>query len=150
MVAGAAQGQLTLVVDDATGAASIFNDSATSISFDSYQIESTTGSLRPDDWLSLQDQGFAGWAEGGASNENILLEINLTGDLELFAGTSVSLGEPVAPGAIDSLSFRYRPVGAEESIPGNVIPEPASALLVAAGLGGILMRKRNRRKAGSL
>lgn len=117
--------RLQLIVDWGTGEIQIANNGGETLSVDGYTIISPAGRLNPTDgnWLSLQDQGLAGWDEADNSNSFRITEFKTAG-FQLFApGSRVALGRPlvVTPPAkfgdavetaID-LTFEYSLAGGE-------------------------------------
>jgi len=105
---------LVLVVDAATGAVSIQNQSNFNVSIDAYMISSPTGVLASSTWTSFADNGATSWREG-APGVRHLSETNLTGS-RMFAanGSPVSLGSPINPALLTSpsdLAFDYHVAG---------------------------------------
>jgi hypothetical protein len=84
---------LVLTVNPATGQAALKNDSPFAIQVDGYSVYSTSGSLQPTNgnWLSLQDQGIAGWEEASPT-ASALAELRATGAMTLQPGTGFNLG----------------------------------------------------------
>jgi hypothetical protein len=89
--------RLRLIVDWKTGGLSIANKGGAVVSFDGYTIASPSGLLNKTNgrWVSLQDQGRAGWDEADNANAFRLTEFKTTGSLTLNQGDSVSLGIPL-------------------------------------------------------
>ncbi|QDU89151.1 hypothetical protein Pla175_25380 [Pirellulimonas nuda] len=118
---------LTLRVNTTTGAVSIVNASSVPYAFDSYRIESASGSLRVGDafWSSLSDRAVdavdgpdAGstlgdgvgetWDEAGGSGPGVLAESFLLGSTSLAPTQSLALGSPVTPGGTPLIDFQFR------------------------------------------
>ncbi|MEQ8849731.1 hypothetical protein [Botrimarina sp.] len=109
------QNTLVLVVNPATGAATLENQSAFDIDIDSYLIRSEAGVLSTAGWSPLASS-VGGWtAAAGASNR--LAEGNLFGSTFLAAdGGSLSLGSPIDFNMLEdesdlSLEFRVPGLG---------------------------------------
>jgi len=92
---GLANNTLTLNVDPDTGEAQIINGSSFTVSIDTYDVSSVTGSLESADgsWNSLEDQAATGgnWFEANVSNTRIS-ELLPIGGMELAPNAIVSLG----------------------------------------------------------
>ena len=89
--------RLQLFVNWSTGEASIANVGDQTLLIDGYTIVSPDGRLNPANgqWLSLQDQGLAGWDEADNSNSARITEFKTTGS-QLFApGSRFSIGRPL-------------------------------------------------------
>lgn len=56
-----------------------------------YTLTSASGSLNPDNWTSLVDQGVEGWTEANPTGDHIS-ELNLSSSTTLSNGTKFSLG----------------------------------------------------------
>ena len=94
--------KLELMVSTATGAIALINDSGASFDIDSYEIRSSSQSLNPTRWFSLEDQDFEGngspgngngWEEAGGVGPHQLIESYLLGSSEIADGvTPISLG----------------------------------------------------------
>jgi len=77
---------IVLLVDTATGAAAIQNQSTFAAEIDFYTITSASNSLNPAGWVSLDDQNVEAWAEANPKSNRLS---------ELFgAGTGGSLFSP--------------------------------------------------------
>ncbi len=125
---------LGLVVNEGTGEVSIENpntSAAFSYDIDSYGVYSTSASLDPASWNSLQDQnlpGFPagngtgnGWEEGGQSSAEGLGEAYLLGSSVVSAGATISLGNiyDTAVGGGD-VQFTYRDADSGDLVGGLV------------------------------
>ena len=108
---------LQLTVDREQGYVFLQNTSDVATSLNGYQIASENGLLLPSSWNSLDDQDYAGgsaWQESGTLDATSLAEMYLTGDSELAAGQSISLGkifDVSSPLEEFDLSFRYSAAG---------------------------------------
>ena len=108
---------LQLMVDPNRGDVFLQNCSADPVSLNGYQIISESGLLQPDSWDSLDDQDYNGggtWQEAGSVSSTNLTEMYLTGNSELVAGQSISLGKLFdTTSAVDGydLSFHYSASG---------------------------------------
>jgi T5SS/PEP-CTERM-associated repeat protein len=108
---------LTLQVNRSTGAMWLVNSgpasAAATVALDGYTVTAPNGGLNAAaPWLSLADQGLAGWQEiPGAPNA--LSEVNTSGTLSLLGGQVRSLGTPFTPiytglgSDPDNLTFTY-------------------------------------------
>jgi hypothetical protein len=81
-----------------------------------YEISSSTASLNPSGWLSLDDRENndpvgTGWDQAGGASSSILAEVNLLSSKTLAVGEHVSLGQAFAPGGTPDLAFRYTAEG---------------------------------------
>jgi hypothetical protein len=96
----AARNTVVLVVDQATGAASLQNQSAFNINIDSYLVKSSSNVLDVAGWRPLA-AGDSSWrSSAGAANR--IAEGNLFGSTFLAAnGGSMSLGNPIDPALLD-------------------------------------------------
>ncbi len=84
---------IVLTVDPESGEANMRNESPIEVSIDAYQITSELGSLTPDGWDSLEDQGEADWFEIGNNNANQLAELQAAGNTTLGLNEGFELGE---------------------------------------------------------
>lgn len=87
---------VSIVVDPRTGAASIRNDTASSIELDGYLLRAGTDLFDPVGWNSLDEQGVSGWIDGPAA-PNRLGDTNLFGSTSLAGGATFNLGTPYTP-----------------------------------------------------
>ena len=95
---------MKLEVNRATGTVTIHNTSSTSTTYDIdyYRISSDMHSLDPG-WA-----GISGWSNGGAVDDTLLVEANLTGSTVFTPGMSVSLGHAYDTAADkQDLTFTY-------------------------------------------
>lgn len=97
--------QITLTINQETGAATVTNDGA-DVDFDGYGFGSTNGLLNPGGWVSLEDNFTPGWNELGTPSTNMLSEFNNIEDgmpnssSTLSAGPGINFGSPFDPAAI--------------------------------------------------
>ncbi len=124
---------VVLVVDPATGAASLQNQSAFNIQLDGYLLTSATGKLDTAGWQSLQTSlGVSGGWRSGTGASNRLAEGNLLGSTALSAnGGSLSLGFPVNEALLTDetdLSLEFTIVGGG-SLQGAVLFRAATTVL---------------------
>lgn len=108
---------LVLTYDWDTGSLSMSSPSGAPIDIDGYSILSSTGSLNPGQWNSLQDQAVSGWLEAfpaaDALNE---LNSNAGGTLSVGA-TPFNLGTPFTPvigpfgTPVEEVTFEYTTPG---------------------------------------
>ncbi len=128
---------LVLNVNRGTGAVSITNPGAINKSIDSYSIRSTSGSLLPASWNSLDDQNALGgdWGEANPTT-NRLSELKAAGYSTFASGASQSLGiansfNPTMFGTdTNDISFEYtKSDGALTSGIVNYIGDPNNVLL---------------------
>jgi hypothetical protein len=142
---------LMLDVNTLTGAVSLRNPSQTAIRIDGYEVDSLSGALSPQGWVSLDDlEGDppgVGWEELGGASANAISESNPTGMLIVGPGQSVGLGMAfdVLKGYRDLRLFYTTPVGSH--IPGElnyvVVPEPQGlGLILAAAIAAASRRRR--------
>ncbi len=116
---GESSNNLTLTIDTATGEATLENTSTFDTAIDSYRILSDDGTLNPDGWQSLADQGESGWEESNPS-ENQLAELNFTDQLEIASGETFDLGTLFTPGAFQGLTFEFLTEGSDTLMQGIV------------------------------
>lgn len=104
--------RLELLVDPTTGAAVLHNGSLKPIAFTGYSIRDTAASLRPTNWISLEDQGYRGqsWLQTRRTS-TVLSEVVNGDEVTLLPGQNVFLGELVNPGAASVLQFDYARAG---------------------------------------
>ena len=90
---------LVLNMSRTTKIASIKNLSGSPVSFtiDGYLVESALGSMDPDGWNSLEDQGGGTWFESGTVTANSLSETSPESSTTLAAGQSVAIGPIYKP-----------------------------------------------------
>jgi hypothetical protein len=127
---------LSLVVNPRTGAASIRNDSTTSVSIDGYLLTSGTSVFNPAGWSKLTgNASYPGWEQGPAA-ANRLGEGNLFSSLGLSGGTSLSLGSPYLPltptqiGQLEpAVTFAYH-VAAGATVIGDVVFAPQNNVVL--------------------
>ena len=140
---------LTLEVKS-NGIVSILNNTANSITFDSYRIISPTNDLNFAGWNSLSDQGVDAvdgddpdgtvgngigetWDEAGGSDEGVLSERFLLGSSMVTASdpNPLSLGSAFQPGGAHAmLTFEYRDTTSGAIVVGDI------EFVVVAGLDG--------------
>lgn len=108
--------KLILGVDRGTGAMKIQNVIGNALAIDGYTIASGAG-LLTGNWNSLKDQAVAGWDEADSSNANRLVEFKTSGTTSIAVGSSLALGNPLAPTAFgqnSTVSFQY-------TLPGSTV-----------------------------
>ena len=103
---------VVLTIDPSTGGATLQNRSSMfNVAIDGYTITSTSGSLSPETWNSLDDQGVATWDEADNSDSFRLTELNPLGESQLdAAGATFDLGTILDVGSgvdLDDLEFQY-------------------------------------------
>lgn len=131
-------GELSLLVDPATGNGGLRNDSNAAIDLVGYTVLSTNSSLLPNDndWSSLEDQNQSGWEES-TPTASALTELNAEGSLLLAPGQFVGLGHLFdASASKNGLVLEYAIAGSQESAVGvatfaNLPPATASLALAA-------------------
>jgi hypothetical protein len=127
---------VSLVINPSTGAASIRNDTSTSVSIDGYLLTSLGSVFNPAGWSTLTgNPSFPGWAQGPAA-ANRLGEANLLSSLTINGGTSISLGAPYTPfspsalGQVEpGLKFEYS-IDGIGSIEGDVVFAPQNNVVL--------------------
>jgi hypothetical protein len=100
---------LLLTVDPITGEARLGNFSPLiRPDIDSYTIQSASGSLNPEGWISFQQSGAAGpgWLEANP-NEFHLAELNILGSTQFVAGMAMAIGEIFDTGGARDLVLTY-------------------------------------------
>ena len=119
----APQNNIVLIVDPATGAASLQNQSSFGVNIDGLLITSLVNVLDPVGWNGLAESGVGGWTMGAAAT-NRLGEGNLFGSTFLAAnGAPVSIGSPINPSMIGDetdLVLEYHVAGGG-SVTGGVV-----------------------------
>lgn len=108
---------LSIVVDPRTGAASIRNDTSSSIELDGYLLRAGSGLFDPVGWNSLDEQGVSGWFDGPAA-PNRLGDTNLFGSTSLTAGATFDLGTPYVPFTPTAIGQQEPDFGFTYSVPG--------------------------------
>lgn len=116
---------LVLVVDPATGASVLQNQSSFSATIDGYTISSASGSLSSSAWESLQDGGAAGWQEANPTANN-LSELHPTGGTLFTAGLTVELGAPFNRTGVRDLTLEFHLTNGETLIGAVEYGEPIS------------------------
>ena len=114
---------LALYVDPATGEATLKNVANFDVAIEGYSVISDSNSLLPadGDWLSLQDQGVAGWYEA-APETGIVSELNTEAALTIGVGGSLSLGSLFdAAGGMRDLAFEFLLDAEGDATPGEVL-----------------------------
>jgi hypothetical protein len=118
---------LVLVVDPASGAARLENQSSLGVDIDGYKITSASGSLLPADgnWTSFDDQGAAGgdWRESNPT-ANQLVELKPGGEAMLSGGITFNMGtlfKTMASGGTQDLAFEYLLSDGTEFTGGEVV-----------------------------
>jgi hypothetical protein len=98
-----------LNVNPATGQAAFRNDSSFNVAIDGYTIYSTSGSLTPATWNSLQDQGVADWEQAPpAPSATVVSELKADGETMFQEQTGFSLGQLFKTvGATQDLIFEF-------------------------------------------
>jgi hypothetical protein len=118
-----ARNTIVLVVDPATGAASLQNQSAFDVSLDSYLVKSIPAVLSPTSWDPLAGTDAAWRASPGRANR--VAEGNLFGATLLPArGGSLPLGTPVDPALLNDeqdLQLEFTISGLPEALVGGVL-----------------------------
>lgn len=100
---------LVLSIDPSNGNAVVTNDSSTTVTIDSYTIDSESSSLLTG-WNSLDDQGEPGWVEASPATDRIS-ELNPTSALTLNPGETFALNGLWNTGGVQDLSdlgFQFR------------------------------------------
>ncbi|TWU26086.1 PEP-CTERM sorting domain-containing protein [Bythopirellula polymerisocia] len=120
-VTGGVTPQLKLIVNTTTGNVSLENTSGQNFDIDSYEITSSTNSLNPSGWSSLQDKDFEGngapgtgngWEEAGGIGAHQLIESYGFGSSVFANGmTPISLGNAFDTSKPANVSFGYHVTG---------------------------------------
>jgi hypothetical protein len=99
---------LSLLLDPNSGRTVLRNSTTGPITFHAYTIYDSAASLRPDDWFSLQDQGYDEqiWFETPSTTSQ-LTELTIAGATTIAPGQVVYVGEPADPHLIANLTFEY-------------------------------------------
>jgi hypothetical protein len=118
---------LLLQVDPTTGRGTIRNTSATTVNFDGYVI-SSTASLTPGTWNSLDDQNAAGgdWLEMLNPSAAQIGEVKTLGSTTLAPSASFDLGVIFNPASVRNLSFEFLQAGEFTATVGAVVYEAAA------------------------
>jgi hypothetical protein len=125
---GPSPNTLTLLVDPETGEALLKNTSPFRVPIDGYTIQSTSGSLLPATWTSLDDQNVAGgdWAEANVSASS-LSELKPTASTLLPRGDVYSLGKIfVGEAGTQDLTLGFLIAGQSVATPGVVLYTPVT------------------------
>ena len=90
--------RLRLSINWSTGEVSLANQGGKMVNIDGYTIVSPSGNLSAANgqWVSLQDQGIAGWDEADNADDYRLTEFNPSGSKVFNLGESMSLGHPLS------------------------------------------------------
>jgi len=120
---------LVLVVDPASGAGRLQNESEISVDIDGYNITSESGSLL-DTWNSLDDQGAAGgnWDEANPS-ANQLAELQADGVTTLNQGDGFDLGTLFNTTLPQDLKFEFLLSNSELGFLGVVLYEALASAI---------------------
>lgn len=125
----APQNNVVLLVNPATGTASLQNQSQFGVNIDGLLITSPAGVLDPVGWQGFAEGGVAGWTAGAAA-ANRLGEGNLLGSTFLPAGgATVPIGKPINSALItdeSELLLEYHVAGGG-SFRGGVVFQSAAA-----------------------
>ncbi|MCO6047455.1 carbohydrate-binding protein [Aeoliella sp. ICT_H6.2] len=99
---------LELVVDPTTGRTALRNGTSAPITFHAYTIFDSAPSLLPDDWFSLEDQGYDGqiWFETPSTTSQVT-ELSREGETTLAPGQLVYLGALADPTLVQNLTLQY-------------------------------------------
>lgn len=118
---GESANNLTLLVDPATGAATLMNTSAFPVAIDGYSIRSASGSLKPGsaDWISLADAGVGSWQEANPS-ATALNELIESGTQLIESGDAFDLGTPFNTSGVEDLTLNFLVAGDAVGTPGLV------------------------------
>jgi hypothetical protein len=126
------QNNVVLLVNPATGAASLQNQSNFPVSIDGLLITSPENVLDPVGWNGLAENGVGGW-QMGAAEINRLGEGNLFGSTLLPAnGPAMDIGSAINPDAITDetdVIFEYHIAGGNTVTGGVVFGAAAAATL---------------------
>ncbi len=124
---GTTLNNILLQVDPTSGKAKLRNTSNTTVNIDGYVI-SSTASLTPGTWNSLDDQNAAGgdWLEILDPSTGLLGEVKSTpgSSTTLAPAASYDLGVVFSPAAARDLSFEFLQAGQENATLGAVVYEP--------------------------
>ena len=137
-----------IIVDTATGNIRLVGNATDPAEVSGYDIVSTDNALIPANWVSLAQQGVAGFGENARLALGVS-EASLT-TVATVDATGFNLGNFFNPavGSINNLSFTYTDEnsnvieGAVTPAATAPLPEPASLGLL--GLGGLALLRRRR------
>jgi hypothetical protein len=97
----------TLLVNRNTGAVTLANQESTAFEVTSYTITSTSGTLNPTGWTSLDD-ATASWTESSATGSQLSESETSAGTAGSVApGGQLNLGAAYLPSPFEDLSFTY-------------------------------------------
>jgi hypothetical protein len=143
---------LKLEVNTQTGAIRMRNLSQAAVRINAYEIDSLSGALSPQGWVSLDDveddPPGAGWEELGGANAKALSEANPIAAKNIGPGQSLDLGMAydLLKGYRDLRLFYTTPEGSR--IPGEinyvVVPEPQGLVVALAAAMAAAARRRRR------
>jgi hypothetical protein len=154
------EGGMVLTIDWPTGATTLTNESGAPLDVDGYEIWSVAGNLDPDGWISISDRAIfdplllLAWIGPGSlsfgelnATPTSLAEASLSSWATFQSGAPWDIGNPVLPhtASLEDLSFYYKtPDIAGDKIIGriDIVPEPATMSLLAAGGLALVRRKR--------
>jgi hypothetical protein len=124
---GTTLNNLLLQIDPTTGRGTLRNTSTTPVNIDSYAI-SSTASLTPATWNSLDDQNAAGgdWLEILDASPALLGEFKSFGATTLGPSASFDLGVVFNPAAARDLTFEFLQSGQFTATVGAVVYEAAT------------------------
>jgi hypothetical protein len=110
-----------LLVNTVTGHVAIKSNFPSTVWINQYSIASVAGSLRPQQWNSLDDQNAAGgtWDETSGTT-TLLSESDVSGETSFQTGTGFALGAAFVPSAPQDLVFQYRLAGSSTLSLGEV------------------------------
>jgi BNR repeat-containing family member/PEP-CTERM motif len=122
---GESLNNLTLKVDPDTGLARLENTSPFPVSIDAYTVASTSNSLDPASWKSLDDQSAAGgqWYEANAGVGRVS-ELQASGSTLLEPGDSYEMGVLFSVGGQQDLVFDFLLAGDSVGLRGVVLYTP--------------------------
>ncbi len=135
---------LVLVVDPASGATRLENQSNLGVDIDGYKITSASGSLLPanGNWNSLDDQNVAGgdWRESNPT-VNQLVELKPSGESLFSGGTNFNMGslfKTTAAGGTQDLIFEYLLPDESEFHDGVVVYRSLASLQGDYNMNGVV------------
>ena len=114
------ENNLVLHVNTTTGEISLQNHSTKDVELRGYSIKSAEGDLDASGWVSMSEDGVAGWDEANPTANQLSELIDVGETMELKAGTMISLGMGATAGLDESLVLEFL-LGSDDAMMSGVV-----------------------------